>query len=294
MCKRIGISEEKMINEIIECMSESVFEAFYNWIIGLEENGLSESTIRNYRPKVKACLISDIFKNRDINDITENDVEKYLLEFVSKDKPQTYQSRINYNKSFFDYACPDIAKEVDWKVLRLKIDELNADNAAQILDAKIIAACRDEMNDFSNTDKLRKRFIFEMMLHTELTSIDIGNVKYEDFQIEKIDGQERCVLQWKHENIILSHMVGLIIKEMKKKELFHFDTRTYVEQLKVELKKCGVENFKRSDLERTRKERFQICPQCGKRYEALPENWCLREFGERKELWIICRGCCNV
>ena len=133
-----------------------------------------------------------------------------------------------------------------------------------------------------------------MMLFTDLTSKDIGGLQYKDFQFSKMIEQEKCILQWNDEQIILPQKLGLIIKEMDKKTLFHFDTRTYVEQLKEELKLCGVHNFKRSDLEKTREERFQICPQCGKRYEALPENWCLREFGERKELWIICRECCNV
>ena len=291
MCFEIGIREEKKINQMIENMTDDTFNIFYNWIIELRNSGRSENTISNYRPKVRDCLISSTFRNRDLASITSNELEEYFLGCITpKMKPNTYQTIIDYNKSFFSFACPAIISDIDWETLKLKKDELEPDNPAQSLDARIIDLCRDLYSDFNFIDKLRKRFIFEVMLQTDLTSKEIGELNYNNF-VFKYEGDE--ITYFLETNDIRSIPKSLyeIATKMNQNSLFNFDTQTYVSQMKIELKELGVINFKRSDLDKTRETRFMSCPQCGQKYEAVPENWCLRNFYDEGQLWIVCRRC---
>ena len=34
-----------------------------------------------------------------------------------------------------------------------------------------------------------------------------------------------------------------------------------------------------------------MCPQCNKRYEAVVENWCAKQYRKEGSFWIVCRSC---
>lgn len=53
------------------------------------------------------------------------------------------------------------------------------------------------------------------------------------------------------------------------------------------------ENIRPKDIKETRKKCFLQCPQCGRRFEAVIENWCGMQYSETGEIWIVCKECEN-
>lgn len=38
---------------------------------------------------------------------------------------------------------------------------------------------------------------------------------------------------------------------------------------------------------------FWTCPQCGKKFEAIADNWCVKKFSEEGKNWVVCRENCG-
>ena len=54
----------------------------------------------------------------------------------------------------------------------------------------------------------------------------------------------------------------------------------------------GFDNIKPKDIFKETRDKLSFrCPQCGKTYEAIVDNWCVVQYTENGKLWIVCRDC---
>ena len=297
------IQKQQLQNDM-DLISDENFTVFRKWYTEVAPLSYSEKSIPNYRSKIVQFLISEHIRNIELKNLTGDIVEKYLLDCFErknsdknnsgkKNSDNTYQTIVQYIKPILKFACPHVFDEVDWDALKLKSDEIEENNAPQTIDAKTISLCRKRYSIISEESILRKRFILEMMLQTQLSNTEIGKFNLSKVSVINESENIKYIVRYGKKEHIINKFLYEIIVMMNERDMLGFDINTYVDQMKKELKTCGIDNFKRSDLTKTIEERYQVCPQCGARFEAVSSNWCLRKYDGTDEYWIVCRENCS-
>lgn len=85
-----------------------------------------------------------------------------------------------------------------------------------------------------------------------------------------------------------------LIKEMDESSLLrgtHY-TRGTTEDIQKDLSEYGMEDISSQGAKHTRDAIFWTCPQCGEKYLAIAENWCVKQYTDNGENWIVCREKC--
>ena len=142
--------------------------------------------------------------------------------------------------------------------------------------------------DILRTD-IRKRFVFDMMYYTSLSMEEIGKLR-----IGNVDFINRKIRFGKKENDVPKALVDLIHGMQLSGEFEKtYDIMTTIEQMRKELSQYGLDNLKSTDGKETRKATFWKCPQCGCEYEAIAENWCVKQYTDGGENWVVCREKCG-
>lgn len=87
-------------------------EAVRDWGIELQLNGCTEETLRTYAYNMSQFLLA---VNKDLKDITEMDIKRYLAEgkMIRKWKDSTYNLRLRTVRSFFRYCADQGYVDVD-------------------------------------------------------------------------------------------------------------------------------------------------------------------------------------
>lgn len=128
-----------------------------------------------------------------------------------------------------------------------------------------------------------------MFYNTKFNKEDLKKITYSNFDI--IDRS----FNFNGKKEYVPSKLADIIEKLKNDPILtrNYDVDYIIEQMKEELKKYGVMNFKPKDLIETRKAVYWKCPQCGSEYEAIIDNWCAKQYTENGNLWIVCRKKCG-
>lgn len=269
-------------------ISERNFEAFVDCIDQLLDN-FTEDSVNNYKSNIVNFLIHPIIQGLSIYEITQEHVEEYIIEMYEEGiADNTINNKIRFVQKLFELEAPENYHNIDWNGLTTKASEIATRNKAQILTAKDISNCRELYKS-----DLRKRYVFEMMLQTDVKDKTISHFKTSKLLIEEKEEQRiYTIIESKKNTEAIPELLGELILEMENRGYHGFDLKTCIEQMKEELKPLGITNFKRSDLTLYRKERFITCPECGTRYEATESNWCLKKYNKSDTYYIVCRERC--
>lgn len=261
------------------------FEYYVEYQNYLFEKETNITSIRQRRSKILDFLSSYIMKDCSLNSVTQEQIESYFFNVLGTDSDSTYMARVNYVKGFFDYLSERLPNKIEWNGLRLSRDELNTSNefVKKAMTAKQISFCR---NRYKND--LRKLYIFEMLYYTDFSKEEIKNLKFDD-----VDFIDYTINLGKKVNIPKSLIK--LIADMHKKGLLEqtYDIDACIEQMKKELKEYGINNFKPKDVAETKKLIYWRCPQCGRSYEAIADNWCVCQYTDTGNYWIVCRENCG-
>ena len=252
----------------------------------INDIGMDVGTFKTRRSKIIDFLSSAIIGEISLENISQEMIENYFMSYLGHESDSTYNARYSYIKTFLEYFSDRIVNQLEFDGLRLKKDEIIESElyVRRSLTAQQVALCQ---NEYKND--LRKLYIFEMFYYTTFNKEDLKKITYSDFDI--IDSS----ITFNGKKEYVPDKLVDIIEKLKNAPIL---TRTYdvdhiIEQMKEELKKFGITNFKPKDLIETRKAVYWKCPQCGSKYEAIVDNWCAKQYTIDGNLWIVCRRNCG-
>lgn len=280
LCSQETIEKLKGISdENFKCFVE-----YQNYCINI--SNMKIGTFKTRRSKIIDFLLSEVIRDVNITQLSQEMIENYFLKDLGNQGDNTYNTRLSYIKKFLDFFSDRMENQLEINSLRLKKDEVVESELyiKKSLTAQQIALCR---NEYKND--LRKSYIFEMFYYTQFNKEELKKITYSDFDI--IDSS----INFQGKKAYVPNNLVNIIEQLKDDPILtrNYDFDYLIEQMKEELKKYGIMNFKPKDLTETRNAVYWRCPQCGSEYEAVIENWCAKQYTEDGNLWIVCRENCG-
>lgn len=273
------------INDINEYNRELYVE-YHNYF--LSDGSLS--SYKNYRSKIFNFLTDNHIKRKKLYEITQEDLENYFLEHIYIDKATTFNSRVNYISDFFKFHKDKLRIELVFNKLLSNKAEIEKDknNVSVPLTSEQIEFYRQRY--YIQPIKL---FLFEMVYYTGISLKDFRALNYGLFNKE----QGEFILKNNKRIKVPLHLIPIV--ERLKNEWFFNANKDYAElinEIKKELREDGiVENFKYSDIIKTAEETaFIKCPECGEKFEAIANNWCVKQYYASGQHWIVCRKCGDI
>lgn len=260
------------------------FVEYQNYCI--DSGNMKIGIFKTRRSKIIDFLLSDVIKDVNITQLSQEMIENYFLKDLGNQGDNTYNTRISYIKTFLEFFSDRMENELEINGLRLKKDEVVESElyVKKSLTAKQVALCR---NEYKN--ELKKLYIFEMFYYTQFNKEELKKITYSDFDI--IDSS----ISFQEKKAYVPNNLANIIEQLKDDPILtrNYDFDYLIEQMKEELKKYEIMNFKPKDLTETRNAVYWRCPQCGSEYEAVVGNWCAKQYTEDGDLWIVCREKCG-
>ena len=255
-------------------LPEQSLSDYLSYLDYVESNG-NIYTIPTYRSKQLNFLeyVSD--KGYELRTITQNVVDEYFEKYDYEENNE----RVNYLKpflAFFSLGNIDIEK-FRRKSNKKKVAKMKRLSAENISEARY---------KFRNDAK--KLFVFEMIYYTEFSMTEIGEI-----QREHIDYSSRSISYCGKESVLPEKLMAFIQKNESILFDESFDMTTTIEKIREDLAEYGMDNLTATDGKETRKALFWTCPQCGKQFEAVAENWCVKQYTQDGENWIVCREYCG-
>lgn len=272
---RQALCDTKTINKFRK-ISDPNFEYYMQYQNSLFSKEEAINVFKNRRSKVVDFLV--FISDCDLKDITQNEVDGYFKKFETE-APSTNNSRVSFLKNFLEFFS--LENKVDVEQHKKPTDKSRKKMTR--ISAQQISEIRENYKD----DTI-KRFIFEMMYYTTLSMDEIGR-----FKIDYFHPENNTISYGKKENKIPKSLAALIQKMHATGEFNNLrDPKSIIDKMKKELKKRGVANLTSTDGNETRKTTFWKCPQCGEEYEAIAENWCVKQYTDNGENWVVCRERC--
>lgn len=280
LCSKETIKKLKVIsNENFRCFVE-----YQDYCIN--DSNMDIGTFKTRRSKIIDFLLPDNIKGVNVLKISQEIIEDYFISYLKQESDNTYNARLSYIKQFIEFFSDRMENELDFNSLRLKKDEIVESElyVKKSLTAQQVALCRNEYRN-----DLKKLYIFEMFYYTQFNKEELKKITYSDFDI--IDSS----ISFQGKKAYVPNNLVNIIEKIKDDPILarNYDVDYLIEQMKEELKKYGIMNFKPKDLTETRNAVYWRCPQCGSEYEAIIDNWCAKQYTEDGNLWIVCRENCG-
>ncbi|MFD2370614.1 hypothetical protein ACFSO0_11800 [Brevibacillus sp. GCM10020057] len=255
---------------------------FYSKIIEGEEDFVS---YKGYRSKILDFLLDDEINSKSLTEISQADVESYFRRKYEVEKPQTYNSRISYVQKLFDFI--KLPNPIAFYLIPRK-EEIDKTNPAVALTITEIESIRKL---FKN--QYIKLFCFEMLYQTDIILEELKECNYSNFNNSSLE----FVL--KNRRISVPSSLLPIIENIKGDTEYFNVSRDYnelIKSMRQDIIGSGIRkaSFKPSDIWKTVEEVTHYkCVGCGNTYEAIADNWCLKQFEPEGSLWLVCRFECG-
>lgn len=267
----------------------NVIDSNFEYFVQYQDDCLKKNSItsiRSYRSIVLDFLTSELMKATTLRDVTQEQVEEYIISFLGKYSDSNYNTRISCLMQFFKFHKSIMRFNIDISGLRIKKAEIvtSESNKTIALSAKQVSQCRElYKND------LEKLFIFEMLYGTDIDDKALKRLRYANF--DSTDNSFKL----KNKKIYVSDSIAKLVDELKESKVLNqsYDVVWIIEGMKADFKKLGVENLKIKDIQETRKKLCWRCPQCGEYFEAVADNWCACKYTEEGKYWIVCKENCG-
>ena len=243
------------------------------------------ATLKTQRSKILNFLISNELGNRPLEMITQKTLNKYFEKiYGSGIEGDTFATEVRYVKRFLKYLNEEgyILNNYDFPELK-NLNSKTEKNLMKPLTPEQVSIFYD-----SYKDSPEYLYVFDMKYYTDFKDVDIKNLSMDNIDIDN----SRITVNNTSINVpkkVIAHILELD----KKKKLGKLSSvSAYFAKLKPLFQKMGFDNIKPKDIFKETRDKLSFrCPQCGKTYEAIVDNWCVVQYTENGKLWIVCRDC---
>ncbi|MBE7033318.1 MAG: hypothetical protein E7406_03730 [Ruminococcaceae bacterium] len=226
----------------------------------------------------------------------ENSTSQIIETFLSEhgNSAKDIQNKVSHLKALFDSAGFDYT--IDFKDFKPKsaapiknISRIEAEKISKAIEEYKTLRKASTLTDGEKDKYTKKQFILEMFFFTPLTIAEIQNYQKEQCLFDNNS------IYFKGEKYPVPNTLINLMREMEERNILHGThyTRGTTEEIQKDLAKFGMEDISSQGAKNTRDAIFWTCPQCGKKYLAIAENWCVKQYTENGENWIVCREICG-
>lgn len=283
---------EKSINNLM-LLSDINLSHYLGFLDFSVENSKLDDSFKSTRSTHLDLLKFVSTLDIDLIDITQNIVDDYFIQY-SHQAQSSINNKARFLKPFLSFfplknhiSLDSYIVEPennDDKMPRIKAEELSK---AKFLYRKV----RETTELADNKDYIiatKKLFVLEMIFYTRLSEKNIGKYFKGDM------AHDDCSIFFKNNRYFVPKSLINLINEIhgSPKAYETLDVKTAIDSLKDDLSSLNMSNLSSKGAEKTTKTIFWTCPQCGREYEAIAENWCVKQYTENGENWIVCRERC--
>jgi len=288
LCNERTIQKFNSVNDFnLKCYAD--YQDFY-----LETR--DAASIPSIRAKIVQFLLSDGVKNIPLSSTTKEILDAYFETRKQNAARKTFESIVSYLGGFFDFLCikeiiPDIFDAEKYRAWAAECPE-REDSAAQALTAEQVSEFRNHLivGSTEHPEYMEFLYVFDMRYYTAFEKHQIKTLSL----AENVDIQTNTISFGDETIQVPPEVVENIIALDKAKRLGNLlNIDQYIKNMRPILEEYDFENVRLKDIKETSRKCFFECPQCGRRFEAIVDNWCGRQFNENGKIWIVCRECGN-
>lgn len=255
------------------------------------------ASIPSIRAKILQFLLSDGVKNIPLSNVTENILDDFFENRKQTAARQTFESIVSYLGGFFEFLQSErIVSNVfiseKYRAWAFECQDSNS-KAAQPMRAGQVSEFRNYLLAEADEHPVYREYlyVFDMLYYSDFENQQIKSLTVSD----NVDVQSNLIRFGDNicqvpirviENILALNETGRLGNLL--------NVRQYILNMRPLLEEeFDFENIRPKDIKETRKNCFIQCPQCGRRFEAVIENWCGMQYSETGEIWIVCKECGN-
>lgn len=255
------------------------------------------ASIPSIRAKILQFLLSDGVRNIPLSDVTESVLDDFFENRKRTAARQTFESIVSYLGGFFEFLQNEkivsvIFDSEKYRTWALECPDGNS-NAAQPMRAGQVSEFRNYLLAEADAHPVYREYlyVFDMLYYSDFENQQIKSLTVSDnvdVQSNLIRfGDSICQVPIRViENILALNEAGRLGNLL--------NVRQYILNMRPLLEEeFDFENIRPKDIKETRKNCFIQCPQCGRRFEAVIENWYGMQYSETGEIWIVCKECGN-
>ncbi len=282
------INSEEIINRVkrLNEWHREMFMDYYNHF--LIENKIS--SFKTHRHPILQFLLQESINKKRFGQITQQDIDDFLMNKMDSNK-KIQMTTVDNNQSAIKSYFTHYANELSFVPIYMDIK-----NEEKNLMNKVSPLKCGEIEDIRNIikDEPYLQFIVEFAYENR---IRFENSR--EYNKKNYNEKTGTFTSTTGKDIILSEKLKQIVERIKNTEEFTnprykqgFSKKVLYEKLK---EKGFNRPIKSSDINETfdRSTSFK-CPGCGNVYEAIAENWIIKQYHENGQLWIVCKEKCGV
>ena len=255
------------------------------------------ASIPSIRAKILQFLLSDGVRNIPLSNVTESILDDFFKNRKQTAARQTFESVVSYLGGFFEFLQNQKIVSVvfdseKYRIWALECPDGNG-NAAQPMQAGQVSEFRNYLLAEADEHPVYREYlyVFDMLYYSDFENQQIKSLTVSD----NVDTQSNLIRFGDSICQVPIRVIENILALNEAGRLGNLLTvRQYILNMRPLLEEeFDFENIRPKDIKETRKNCFIRCPQCGKRFEAVIENWCGMQYNETGEIWIVCKECGN-
>lgn len=254
------------------------------------------ASIPSIRAKIIQFLLSDSVIRIPLSSVTKEILDDFFETRKQTVARQTFESIVSYLSGFFEFLrnegiVPNIFDAEKYRVWASECPD-RENTAAQALTAEQVSEIRSHLTNGSAEHPVYREFlyVFDMRYYTNFENHQIKTLSL----LENVDIQEHAIIFEGESSRVPSEVIDNIIALNNANRLGNLLTvNQYIKNMRPIFEEFDFENIRPKDIKETRKNCFLKCPQCGRKFEAVIDNWCGRQYSEDGKIWIVCRECGN-
>lgn len=273
-------------------------QSFWPFIEYYEKFFVSENRIdsfNTYMSQILPLLEYLATINCDLESITQEIMDEYLGKFKGQkglthkiDGIKDFLEKLNLSNGISITHHYPILSVNDEEKEDMPIITAEKLSGAKEVYLKVIKSC--ESNGTTDNEEylnaVKRLFILEMFFNTPLRKEYVKAFQKGDGEF--IDN----TIYFKDKEYYISNeqLTDLILKA---RNMDTFDIEVNVDHMEKELADFDMGILHPRGAKKTRDAIFWTCPQCGKKYLAIAENWCVKQYTDNGDNWIVCREICG-
>ena len=290
------VSGTKTINRIKQ-LSESnraIFIEYHSfWMDEISKGKKKFTSYGNYRTAAIDLLEYLTQHKLTLNDLTQNILDEFYFSFQDTTKKEVKTNNKNaFVNLFLETFADRIITELDFNKMRFSSKSvIDAQESTEPLNSEEV----DQIKLYL-MERIYDRLIFELSYKNDLTIAQIMKISWKNYDEDShnfyID--EKLIS-------LDSELINLI--HSKKDDLSFFrefrnetDFKKYIADLSKELQRNKklkrMITWKNISMAKSIMTYIK-CPHCGESFEAVSENWVIRQYDLRGKMWIVCKENCS-
>lgn len=255
------------------------------------------ASIPSIRAKILQFLLSNGVKSIPLSDVTESILDEFFENRKQTAARQTFESIVSYFSGFFEFLqseriVSNVFASEKYRAWALECPDSNS-KAAQPMRARQVSEFRNYLLAEAVEHPVYREYlyVFDMLYYSDFENHQIKSLTVSD----NVDVQSNLIRFGDSICHVPIRVIENILALSDTGRLGNLlNVRQYILNMRPLLEEeFDFENIRPKDIKETRKKCFLQCPQCGRRFEAVIENWCGMQYSETGEIWIVCKECGN-